>query len=77
MANALRRPPLPFPRHVDEIVDLCRRLSTSSHLTMTGLLVLELSQRWALSAINIAVINDKGALETTITLEEFFRVAKN
>ena len=30
----------------------------------------------ALSAINIAVINDKGALETTITLEEFFRVAK-
>ena len=31
----------------------------------------------ALSAINIAVINDKGALETTITLEEFFRVAKS
>lgn len=31
----------------------------------------------ALSAINIGVINDKGALETTITLEEFFRVAKS
>ena len=45
MANALRRPPLPFPRDVDEIVDLCRRRSTSPHLTMTGLLVLELSQR--------------------------------
>ena len=31
----------------------------------------------ALSAINVGVINDKGALETTITLEEFFRVAKS
>jgi hypothetical protein len=31
----------------------------------------------ALSAINVGVINNKGALETTITLEEFFRVAKS
>jgi hypothetical protein len=31
----------------------------------------------ALSAINVGVINDKGALETTITLEEFFRIAKS
>jgi hypothetical protein len=31
----------------------------------------------ALAAISVGVINDKGALETTITLEEFFRVAKS
>jgi hypothetical protein len=31
----------------------------------------------ALAAINVGVINDKGALETTITLEEFLRVAQS
>jgi hypothetical protein len=31
----------------------------------------------ALAAINVGVINEKGAIETTITLEEFLRVAKS
>jgi hypothetical protein len=31
----------------------------------------------ALSAINVAVINDEGSLEAVITLEEFVRVAKS
>ncbi len=46
MANAPRRPPRPFLRHVDENVDFVPQDgTTSSHLTMTGLLVLEVSQR--------------------------------
>ena len=31
----------------------------------------------ALAAINVGVINEKGAIETTITLEEFLRVAQS
>ena len=31
----------------------------------------------ALAAINVGVINEKGAIETTITLEKFLRVAKS